>query len=73
MTLCAFPVPNFQWFSNGVPIPGATQATLRLPNCQLSMNDTIYCVALSNYLRDLDLCLRSSYGHTRNQTYASPS
>ena len=40
------PPISLQWFRNDVPIPGATSATLTIPNVALSDDGTrIYCVA----------------------------
>lgn len=36
---------GYQWYKNGVLIPGATTATLTLPNYNYSMDGRYYCVA----------------------------
>jgi len=56
--VCAFPPPTFQWQTNGVDLPGATNRTLALPNVQLSMSGTVYCVQIQNPLGSTSVCAR---------------
>lgn len=43
-----FPTPVFQWQTNGVNIPGATNQTLVVPGASLAMSGTIYTVRAQN-------------------------
>lgn len=56
--VCAFPPPTFQWQTNGVDLPGATNRTLVLPNVQLSMSGMMYCVHIQNDLGSTSVCAR---------------
>ena len=47
----SFPI-DYQWFFNGSPIPGATTATLQIPNAQLS-DDGLYQVQVSDPISKL--------------------
>ena len=58
VTVCAFPVATYQWFSNGVALPGATSRTLFIPNCTLAMSGTEYCVRAENSLGSVTNCAR---------------
>ncbi len=50
VTVCAFPMPNYQWFSNGIPIEGAIEHVLRMENCQTTMSGAEFCVVIENAL-----------------------
>lgn len=43
-----FPTPRFQWQTNGVNIPGATNRTLAVPSATLAMSGTLYTVRAFN-------------------------
>lgn len=58
VTICAFPLPSFQWSSNGTAIVGATGPCLRIPNCTLSMSGTVFCVQVTNLLGGTNACAR---------------
>ena len=44
------PTPSYQWRSNSVAIPGATNASLTLNNVQYAQNGTVYALVASNYV-----------------------
>ena len=44
-----FPLPSYQWFFNGAPLPGATNSPLIVPAVQAS-NGGDYYLVISNYL-----------------------
>ncbi len=56
--VCAFPSPTFQWCSNHVAIAEATNWTLVIRNCPLSLAGTEYCVAIQNALGSTSVCAR---------------
>src|SRR5262249_11264325 len=56
--VCAYPPPSFQWMSNGVTIPGATNHTLVIPDVGESMSGTIYCVRIANAYGSTNFCAR---------------
>ena len=58
ITACAFPVATYQWFSNGVAIPDATNRTLFIPNCRLDMSGQEYCARAANALGTNSACAR---------------
>lgn len=57
-SVCAFPAASYQWFSNGVVLPGETFNTLHLPRCTLAMSGTEYCVRVTNALGTNFACAR---------------
>jgi hypothetical protein len=44
----SLPAPSYQWFMNGVAIPGATGASYTVPPVALSANGAVFSVILSN-------------------------
>ena len=50
VSVCAYPAATYQWFSNGVALPGETTRTLVLPNCTFAMSGTEYGVRVANAL-----------------------
>jgi hypothetical protein len=53
---CAWPPAHYQWLSNEVAIPGATNRSLSVPNCALAMSGTRYCVQITNALGTSRAC-----------------
>ena len=45
------PVPTYQWFRNGVQLPGQTNATLAIASLSKAADDGTYMCETSNYLR----------------------
>jgi hypothetical protein len=58
VTVCAFPPASYQWFSNGVPLVGATNPVLLLPNCTPAMSGAEICVRVQNSLGTNIVCAR---------------
>src|SRR5205085_1987726 len=58
VSVCAYPAASFQWFSNGVAIPGQTANSLYVPNCTLAMAGTEFCVRAANSLGTNTACAR---------------
>ena len=58
VTVCAYPLPTHQWLSNGVPIPGATERTLRVSDATFAMSGVDYCVRIQNTLGTSTACAR---------------
>lgn len=54
--VCAQPPPTFQWLNNGVPIAGATNRTLVLPNVQFDLSGSVFCVRVANALGTNSAC-----------------
>lgn len=46
----ANPSPSYQWRTNGVPVPDATNATFTVANVQLAQNGWVFSVVVSNAL-----------------------
>jgi hypothetical protein len=57
-TVCAYPLATYQWRSNGVSIAEATNRTLMILNCALSMSGIEYCVEVQNSLGMTSICAR---------------
>jgi len=72
VSACAFPVAGYQWYSNNVPIEGATDPTLRMPNATLAMSGTEFRVRIANALgsnsakRSAHRDSHAEFGHYRN-------
>ena len=58
ISVCAFPLAAYQWFSNGVALAGATNRTLFIRNCTLQMSGTEFCVRARNALGTNTHCAR---------------
>jgi hypothetical protein len=58
VTACAFPLAGYQWLSNGVPVAGATDRILVIPDCTLSMSSAQFCVQAANALGTETICAR---------------
>jgi hypothetical protein len=48
VTACAYPPACYQWLSNEVAIPGATNRGLVVPDCTLDLSGTRYSVRVAN-------------------------
>ena len=58
VTACAFPLAAYQWLSNGVPLGGATNRALVLPNCTSAMSGAQFCVGVQNAFGSYLACAR---------------
>jgi hypothetical protein len=56
--VCANPTPSFTWSTNGTVILGIDNRTLTLPNCDLSLSNTLICVQVTNSRGSTSLCAR---------------
>jgi len=48
IAVCANPRPTYQWYDGQLPLPGETNRTLVLRDCQLAQSGTRYSVSVSN-------------------------
>jgi len=48
VSICAFPAPTYQWFSNGVAMADATNRTMFVRNCTLDMSGAEFRVDVQN-------------------------
>ena len=55
---CAYPPATYQWLSNSVPVAGATDRVLLVPDCTPGMSGTEFCVRISNALGTNSACAR---------------
>ncbi|MBI3869554.1 MAG: lamin tail domain-containing protein [Verrucomicrobia bacterium] len=53
ITVCAFPLPTYQWSSNNVEIPGATNPTVTIPVTSLKMSGIEFSVRVANSIGSL--------------------
>lgn len=53
---CAYPPAALQWYVNGTPILNETSPTLIVPECQLGMSASVYCLQASNELGTNSAC-----------------
>lgn len=55
---CGFPPASYQWMKNMEPIEGETNQVLLVPNCELLMSGTEFCLRVTNPLGTNTACAR---------------